>query len=43
MGNDPYKRKPEEVMTGFLGAGGWSDGKLNLPHSNWRTYVKILW
>jgi uncharacterized FAD-dependent dehydrogenase len=28
MGNDPYKRKPEEVMTGFLGAGGWSDGKL---------------
>jgi uncharacterized FAD-dependent dehydrogenase len=28
MGNDPYRRKPEEVMTGFLGAGGWSDGKL---------------
>jgi len=28
MGNDPFKRKPEEVMTGFLGAGGWSDGKL---------------
>jgi len=28
MGNDPYNRKPEEVMTGFLGAGGWSDGKL---------------
>jgi len=28
MGNDPYLRKPEEVMTGFLGAGGWSDGKL---------------
>ena len=28
MGSDPYKRKPEEVMTGFLGAGGWSDGKL---------------
>jgi uncharacterized FAD-dependent dehydrogenase len=28
MGKDPYKRKPEEVMTGFLGAGGWSDGKL---------------
>jgi uncharacterized FAD-dependent dehydrogenase len=28
MGNDPYKRKPEEVMTGFMGAGGWSDGKL---------------
>lgn len=28
MGNDPYKRKPEEVMTGMLGCGGWSDGKL---------------
>jgi uncharacterized FAD-dependent dehydrogenase len=28
MGKDPHKRKPEEVMTGFLGAGGWSDGKL---------------
>ena len=28
MGNNPYNRKPEEVMTGFLGAGGWSDGKL---------------
>ena len=28
MGKDPYKRKPEEVMTSFLGAGGWSDGKL---------------
>jgi uncharacterized protein len=28
MGKDPYNRKPEEVMTGFLGAGGWSDGKL---------------
>jgi len=27
-GNDPYKRKPEEVMTGFAGAGGFSDGKL---------------
>jgi len=27
-GNDPFKRKPEEVMTGMLGAGGWSDGKL---------------
>jgi len=24
----PYNRLPEEVMTGFLGAGGWSDGKL---------------
>ena len=28
MGKDPYNRKPEEVMEGFLGAGGWSDGKL---------------
>jgi uncharacterized FAD-dependent dehydrogenase len=28
MGKDPYQRKPEEVMTGMLGAGGWSDGKL---------------
>ena len=27
-GNDPYIRKPEEVMTGFAGAGGFSDGKL---------------
>ena len=27
-GNDPYNRKPEEVMTGMLGCGGWSDGKL---------------
>ena len=28
MAKSPYERKPEEVMTGFLGAGGWSDGKL---------------
>jgi uncharacterized FAD-dependent dehydrogenase len=28
MGNDPHNRLPEEVMTGMLGAGGWSDGKL---------------
>ena len=28
MGKDPYKRPYEEVMTGYLGAGGWSDGKL---------------
>jgi uncharacterized FAD-dependent dehydrogenase len=27
-GNDPINRLPEEVMTGMLGAGGWSDGKL---------------
>ena len=28
MGKSPYERKPSEVMEGFLGAGGWSDGKL---------------
>ena len=28
MGKNPYNRLPEEVMTGMLGAGGWSDGKL---------------
>ena len=28
MGKDPFRRSPSEVMTGFLGAGGWSDGKL---------------
>jgi uncharacterized FAD-dependent dehydrogenase len=28
MGKSPYERLPEEVMEGFLGAGGWSDGKL---------------
>ena len=27
-GKDPFNRQPEEVMTGMLGAGGWSDGKL---------------
>ena len=27
-GNDLINRLPEEVMTGMLGAGGWSDGKL---------------
>jgi len=27
-GKDPYLRKPEEVMEGFAGAGGFSDGKL---------------
>jgi len=27
-GNYPHNRLPEEVMTGMLGAGGWSDGKL---------------
>jgi NADH dehydrogenase FAD-containing subunit len=39
MGKDPYNRLPEEVMTGMLGAGGWSDGKLNLPYSNWRSII----
>ena len=28
MGKDPYLRPYEEVMTGYVGAGGWSDGKL---------------
>jgi uncharacterized FAD-dependent dehydrogenase len=28
MGKDPHKRLPSEIMEGFLGAGGWSDGKL---------------
>jgi uncharacterized FAD-dependent dehydrogenase len=28
MGKNPYNRKYSEVMEGFLGAGGWSDGKL---------------
>jgi uncharacterized FAD-dependent dehydrogenase len=27
-GNNPHNRLPEETMTGMLGAGGWSDGKL---------------
>jgi uncharacterized FAD-dependent dehydrogenase len=27
-GKDPYRRKPEEVMCGYAGAGGFSDGKL---------------
>jgi uncharacterized FAD-dependent dehydrogenase len=28
MGKSPYERQYSEVMEGFLGAGGWSDGKL---------------
>jgi uncharacterized FAD-dependent dehydrogenase len=32
MGKDPYKRKPEEVMLGWLGSGGFSDGKLTYHH-----------
>jgi len=32
MGKDPYNRKPEEVMSGWLGCGGWSDGKLTRHH-----------
>ena len=28
MGLDPYNRPTSDVMRGFLGAGGWSDGKL---------------
>ena len=34
MGKDPHNRLPEEVMTGMLGAGGWSDGKL--------TYLSLI-
>jgi hypothetical protein len=32
-GKDPYNRKPEEVMEGFAGAGGFSDGKLTFHTS----------
>jgi uncharacterized FAD-dependent dehydrogenase len=32
MGKDPYNRKPEEVMSGWLGCGGFSDGKLTYHH-----------
>jgi len=32
MGKDPYQRKPEEVMSGWLGSGGFSDGKLTYHH-----------
>ena len=32
-GKDPYQRKPEEVMCGYLGAGAWSDGKLVYLHN----------
>jgi uncharacterized FAD-dependent dehydrogenase len=28
MGKDPYERPPDEVMSGFMGCGLWSDGKL---------------
>ena len=28
MGLDPYRSPTSDVMRGFLGAGGWSDGKL---------------
>lgn len=28
IGKDPYERQPEEVMSGFMGCGLWSDGKL---------------
>jgi len=33
MGKDPYKRQPEEVMTGFAGAGLFSDGKWVYLHN----------
>jgi uncharacterized FAD-dependent dehydrogenase len=32
IGKDPYNRKPEEVMSGWLGSGGFSDGKLTYHH-----------
>lgn len=32
-GKDPYRRKPEEVMCGYLGAGAWSDGKIVYLHN----------
>jgi len=32
MGKDPHKRQPEEVMSGYLGCGGFSDGKLTYHH-----------
>jgi uncharacterized FAD-dependent dehydrogenase len=32
MGKNPYNRKPEEVMSGWLGSGGFSDGKLTYHH-----------
>lgn len=31
-GKNPYERKPEEVMEGFMGAGAWSDGKYTYHH-----------
>ncbi len=31
-GKNPYERRPEEVMEGFMGAGAWSDGKYTYHH-----------
>jgi uncharacterized FAD-dependent dehydrogenase len=42
MGKDPYNRKPEEVMTGFAGAGGFSDGKLTYHHMIGVNYLNIV-
>ena len=42
MGKDPYLRPYEEVMTGFLGAGGWSDGKLTYHTSIGDNYLNIV-
>ena len=28
-GKDPYKREPKEILNGFLGAGAFSDFKVN--------------
>lgn len=32
VGKDPYKRQPNELMLGFLGSGGFSDGKITKHH-----------
>jgi NADH dehydrogenase FAD-containing subunit len=42
MGKDPYLRPYEEVMTGFLGAGGWSDGKLTYHTELVVNYLNIV-
>ena len=39
MGKDPYRRPYRDVMTGFLGAGGWSDGKLTYSYIYWRSVI----
>ena len=41
-GSDPHNRLPEEVMTGMLGAGGWSDGKLTYHTAIEANYPNIV-